>query len=277
MPGTVVLQSFRTTDVPPWLTASLRSVQAWSAARGFDYRFLDDAFFDFAPEWVKQRCAGNIYAVTDLCRLEWMLRTLDEGADRVVWADADVLVFDPDALVLDDAADHGFAEEWFLQMAADGSFLPTVGINNALMWFRRDGTILRAYRDLCIERLRALPDGPVPRTALGPALLDELAGRIALRRVGRVGLFTPAILRQVAEGGGYLTRACVDLPGEPPAAANLCHFMRNAQPPANRPGFDQLYNQATSQLLQSRGRVLRGDPAADPRDYRRHMRGGVPA
>ena len=41
---------------------------------------------------MRKRCADNIYAVTDICRLEWAKSKLAEGYARVVWADADVLV-----------------------------------------------------------------------------------------------------------------------------------------------------------------------------------------
>ena len=52
---TVVYQSYRTHDVPPWVEACLQSTRAWAASRGFQHRFLDDRFFDFCPRWYRQR------------------------------------------------------------------------------------------------------------------------------------------------------------------------------------------------------------------------------
>ena len=36
---TVVLQSFRTHDVPPWLARCMASVQAWARQEGWGYEF----------------------------------------------------------------------------------------------------------------------------------------------------------------------------------------------------------------------------------------------
>ena len=43
---TVVLQSFRTRDVPEWMRRCLASVEAWARHAGHDYKFVDDAIFD---------------------------------------------------------------------------------------------------------------------------------------------------------------------------------------------------------------------------------------
>ena len=43
---TVVFQSYKTEDVPPWIATCMDGVRQWSAAKGFDYRFMDDQFFD---------------------------------------------------------------------------------------------------------------------------------------------------------------------------------------------------------------------------------------
>jgi hypothetical protein len=40
----------------------------------------------------------------------------------------------------------------------------------------------------------------------------------------------------------------------PLGAANLCHFLRNATPPAHRQGFDTLYNRAVARMLNSEER-----------------------
>ena len=43
---TLVYQSFRTSDVPGWVTRCMKSVRGWAADRGFDYQFFDDRFFE---------------------------------------------------------------------------------------------------------------------------------------------------------------------------------------------------------------------------------------
>ncbi|MBL8382502.1 MAG: hypothetical protein JNM90_05475 [Burkholderiales bacterium] len=253
---TVVLQSFRTRDVPRWMDACMQSVRAWAAAQGWAYEFMDDDFFGLAPDWTRWRCKDNHYAVTDICRLVWATRALDAGYERAVWADADVLVFDPAALRLEPGRGHGFARELFLHVAPDGVTTPHHGLSNALMAFERGDDALPTYLELCYAVLRGLPPGPVPRTALGPKLLNALAAKRPLAVIERVGLFSQAILEQVAAGGGALTREYLARSPTRPAAANLCHFLRNLTPPPRRAVFDAQYDAAVARLLESAGAVL---------------------
>ena len=81
---TIVLQSFRTLDKPRWIARCLESVVEWARSSGFEYEYLNDDLFEMAPGWVRRRCAGNIYAVTDVCRLTWLRSKLDAGYDRVI-------------------------------------------------------------------------------------------------------------------------------------------------------------------------------------------------
>lgn len=266
-PITVVLQSFRTHDVPPWLPACLHSVRGWAQQQGWQWRFMDDAFFGLAPDWARQRCAGNLYALTDLCRLLWAERTLAEGAGCVVWADADVLVFEPQRLRWPAGQGHGFARELFLPVDGQGrTGPPQHGINNALMGFEAGDPVLADYRAACEQALRSAPAGPLPRTALGPALLAALGRARPLQVIEGVGLFTLAQMQAIAQGPGQadgqaLLAATLHHSHTAPAAANLCHFLRNATPPAQRPGFDALYGLAVQRLLAHGAAALGAGPA----------------
>lgn len=274
-PTTVVLQSFRTHDVPPWLQACLHSVRGWAQQQGWQWRFMDDAFFGLAPDWARQRCAGNVYALTDLCRLLWAERELAAGAQRVLWADADVLVFEPARLRWPAGQGHGFARELFLPVDGQGRpGAPQHGINNALMGFEAGDPVLADYRAACEQALRSAPAGPVPRTALGPALLAALGRERPLQVIEGVGLFTLAQMQALAQdpaqgavqgpahaAGQALLAATLRHSHTVPAAANLCHFLRNATPPAQRPGFDALYGRAVQRLLAQGAAALGAAPA----------------
>jgi hypothetical protein len=227
----------------------MQSVKAWSVSQGWDYAFMDDAFFDLAPLSVREKCGANIYAVTDVCRLVWAKKCLDEGYDRVVWADADMLVFAPRHLSLDALQGHGFAREIFLRIDGARQVTPIEGINNALMFFDQGDGTLAAYLKACHAALDAAPTGEVARTALGPALLVALGQSQALNRIEGVGLFTQAVMSGIATGQYALISALRKLHGQPLAAANLCHFLRNATPAQHRPGFDAMYTEAVSRLL----------------------------
>lgn len=232
------------------------SVQKWASAEGWAYERCDDSFFDMAPDWVRQRCAGNIYAVTDVCRLIWLRNQLDAGYERVIWADADILIFEPAHLDLSNCKGYAFSHEIFLRVFAGGRMSSVQGMNNALMVFEREQSMLDSYLDECLQTLHALPPGPVPRTELGPAMLMNLNRGHPLNMLNGIGLFTLAIMQQIANGGGPLTRECIRLSPAPLGAANLCHFLRNNTHVEDRPRFDALYNQAVSQLLDTAGDVM---------------------
>ena len=253
---TVVLQSYRTHDVPPWMAECMGSVRAWAQGQGWDYEFMDDRFFDLAPGWVKARCGNNLYAVTDLCRLLWLRDRLREGVERVVWADADLLVFAPEKLGLATGSGYGFAFELLLEPKPDGSMGTRGGANNALMVFERQQPVLDFYLFACEERLKHYGDGQVPRTALGPDLLVALSRVLPLPILHGVGLFDPLMMKEIRDGHGPRTSLFMAHSPRPLGAANLCHFARNAQEPGFRPLFDRVYGEAVDALLNSRGRVL---------------------
>ena len=253
---TIVLQSFRTTDIPYWLQSCLDSTKRWALASGWEYELLDDSFFDMAPGWIHERCKGNIYALTDVCRLQWLSDKLSAGYERVIWADADILVFAPQYLELSQCENYAFAGELFLQVFQDGRVKPVHGINNALMMFEQQQTILQTYLDTCIDRLQKLPAGVVPRTELGPSMLTEFNQDNPLNVIDGVGLFTLAIMQDIAVGNGNLCKEYKRHSSAPMGAANLCHFLRNNAPVNKRPKFDLLYDNAVNKLLTSKGEII---------------------
>ncbi len=245
-----VLQSFRTVDVPPWITRCMDSVRQWALSQGWDYLILDDRFLDLPPAWVRKRCASNLYAVTDVARLIWAEDVLSGNHERVIWVDADMLVFDPSGLArhVDEVHEHGFARELFLYVSGR-RIKPQWGLNNTLMVFDRHAPVLADYLRICLERLEGYRDGEVPRTAMGPMLLQHLDAAEHLHRIEGVGLFTPAMLEPFAAGRDALMHQYLSYCALLPAAANLCHFMRNATTASRRPAFDCMYTAAIERLM----------------------------
>ena len=88
----VVFQSFRTADVSPWQERCLRSVREWASSRGVEYRFVDDSFFERCPAWYREKVHADKLLMSDLARLIVARELHDEGFERVVWVDADLLV-----------------------------------------------------------------------------------------------------------------------------------------------------------------------------------------
>ena len=260
LPRTVVLQSFRTTDVPAWLADCMASVRTWAESQGWSYEFMDDRFFNFAPDWVKGRCATNIYAVTDVCRLVWLQERLSGGFERVIWVDADVVMFAPERLNLNLESGYGFAFELVLDVQPDGSLRPRRSANNAVMVFDNNQALLDFYLFACLELLKHYEDGQVPRTALGPDLIMGLTHVLPLQVLYGVGLLSMNMMKEIVDGHGTMLSTYMEHSPQLPGAANLCHFNRNAQEPKFRPTFDRVYSQAVRALLESRGGVLERFP-----------------
>ena len=248
---TIILQSFRTHDVPAWVHQSMRSVEDWARAEQWEYACTGDEFLALAPPDIQQCCAGHIYALTDVCRLVWLSQMLKSGYQRVIWADADLLVFDRARLHMPAPGSAAFAHELFLRVESDGRIRAVHSMNNALMVFEQGGMVLPRYLAVSLAKLRSAPPGPLPRTVIGPALLKAMNKRAPLNLIHGVGLFTFALMQQIAEGGGPLTEKYLQHAPAPLGAANLCHFMRNTVVPENRPQFDAVYDRAVEKLLEN--------------------------
>ena len=93
----------------------MTSIAHWASDQGWDYQLKGDEFFLFAPDWVHRRCTGNIYAVTDICRLQWMHDCLQAGYERAIWVDADVLVVAAQQINMGAHRGYAFAHELFIR------------------------------------------------------------------------------------------------------------------------------------------------------------------
>lgn len=143
---TVVLQTFRTDQVPSWMLTAMASVRRWASLRGYDYAFTDDAFFSYAPPWVHERSGEQIFPVTDVARLYYLKDYLAKGYERAVWIDADVLIFDQATFDIDVPSGYAFSRE--VMMGSDRSehiHFSRPSLNNAVMFFREGNPMLDFY------------------------------------------------------------------------------------------------------------------------------------
>lgn len=240
-----VLQSYRTSQVPAWINQTLASVRHWAALHGYHYVFTDDAFFDYAPAWVRQRCGTQLFPVTDIARLYYLQAFLDQGYQQVVWVDADVLVFAPHQLDIRQARCHAFSREVMLHRLPGGGIRAAApGLNNAVMVFGRGSPVLPLYRAAAERCLQQTPPGAITRTQIGPQLLQQLAATLPLARLNNIGLFTPALMQDLTQGSTRWWQACRQAHGYPLAAANLCHFVRHQANARQQQRLDHIYRQA---------------------------------
>jgi hypothetical protein len=218
---TLVYQSFRETNRPNWIDTCLQSVRAWTEAQGFDYRFFGDDFLDLVPDWYRQKADGRIPIVTDLARLLAAKEHLATGFERVIWLDADVLVFDADRLHIDVASEFAFGREVWVQKTAAGSLRAYRNVHNAVCVFVAGNSFLDFYIHACQSVLSRL-DGGVPPQIVGPKLLTSLHNSIGFDLIDAVGMFSPLVVGDILAGGGPALDLMVKRSEGPICAANLC-------------------------------------------------------
>lgn len=255
---TLIVQSYRNVDVAPWITRCLESVRAWAAASDYAYEFVDDRLFDFAPTWVRQRCGAQILPVTDIARLYLLRDRLRAGWDRVIWVDADVVVFAPDRFVFDDGMPYTLCRELWLYEEA-GDVKVTEWVNNAVVVMTPGQPLLDFWLFAAEEIVRTHPPGPIGKLLVGTWLLTDLARAMPLRVIDSVGLFSPPIIRDLARGGGPAARTWAQRFGHAVAAANLCASLQDREVGGARVDESELAR-AVEVLLKTRGAVLDARP-----------------
>ena len=262
MPGpakTVVIQSFRTHDVPQWIQDCIESVRAWAEQSGFSYKITGDEFLELPPAWYRRKSAQHITVVADLARLLLMRQCFLEGFDRTIWIDADVVVFNPDLLSIDPELSFGYSREVWVEQAQLEDVNISAKINNAACLFRNDrlaSAHLDEYIKACTSIVAGLPSVE-DHTEVGTRYLTTKDSQSPLPILKGFGLLSPAMIHALLlSDSGLLTRF-MKAQGSPIYAANLCNFFRTA-----RTGFaqipDSIYGAVVEQLIQNQGRVLNG-------------------
>ena len=251
---TLVIQSYRTRDVAAWISACLRSVQAWAAAAGYRYEFVDDRLFDYAPAWVRERCGRQLLPITDVARMYLLRERLAHGWDRVIWVDADVLVFAPERFNLDGDAPYALCQELWLRVDAAGDIQTQEKVNNAVMLLTRGQALLDFWIFAVEEILRAHAPHEIGPLTASTQFFTDLATIMPLRVLRNVGLLSPPVVRDLGEGGA-LAREWNRRFGHPIGAANLCASLQDRPTAGAVVGAAEM-QRAVDALLRTRGRIL---------------------
>ncbi len=245
MASTLVIQSHRQPLPQAWLRDCIDSVRDWAAASGFDYRWFGDELFAPVAAELLAKTRGQAVIATDLARLKWLQRGLGEGYRRVVWCDADFLIFQPRRFELPQN-DYALGREVWVQPGADGGLRAYVKVHNALLVFCRGNHFLDFYAETA-ERLLRLNQGGMPPQFIGPKLLTALHNIAICPVLESAGMLSPAVIRDLLAGGG----AALDLfrvrSRQLPAAANLSSSLAAAE------GFSEADMAALIELLLRQG------------------------
>ncbi len=203
---TLVIQSHKEPLPYEWLAVCLQSVRNWSAENNFEYRFLDDALFDWVPENIRTRFNQRNVVLSDLARLKVIQACLAEGYERVVWLDADTLVFRPEQFVLPVSGQlpegYMLGREVWVQSRPDNPNKLQVHkkVQNAFLLFDRRNHFLDFYADQA-ERMLSTAALSVPPQFIGPKLLTALHNIIRCPVMETVGMLSPEVIRDLLSEG----------------------------------------------------------------------------
>lgn len=244
---TVVFQSYRTHDVPPWIGRCLASVKQWALGHGHDYHFVGDEFLALAPDWYRAKAGTELCPVTDLARLLLAKQLLAHGYELAIWIDADVLVFDPAAMALSIPRGFAFTDEIWVYPGPTGTPVVERNVNNSLTLFARQNQHLDFFIDACYRIARARPQ--LGKCAVGTNFLSNLRRILPFPVVEIAATLSEPMLREIADGerATFLAAHGHELT-QPVVCANLCASLAH--------GDATVYERAVERLLATRGAVL---------------------
>lgn len=251
----IVYQSYSGPPPPPWLARCRATVEAWAADQGYDYDG-DNDLYAFVPDWYGEKAGPFINVVADLARLTMARHYLDQGYDRAIWLDADVVVFDPDRFRTDLAQSCLLCGEVWLDTDPNvdfgaGDLHCKRQVTNSLTMFAPDNTFLDAYIERCLAIVRDGPH-PAPRLSVSTHLLTSLAKTMTFPLVHDLALISPILMLGIAESDPTILDLYASYMAAPVRAANLCLSFRGKRD-KGIPVTDALFDRTIDKLLETQG------------------------
>jgi hypothetical protein len=217
---TAVYQSFRTENVPSWISACMTSVRRWADERGYVYRFFDDSFFDLVPPELRERASIHKCVLADYARLVAAKNILREGFDRAIWLDADALIFAPAAFEVPLSTGYAFCREVWLDRTVMGRPQFKLTVNNAISVFCRDEAIIDFYLDCARATLSSTKT--LDALSIGTDFLIRLRRAREFPLVTSMGIFGAEMAYRYMVNDGRFLRPYLNFQTSPIYAANLC-------------------------------------------------------
>jgi len=262
MHDTLIIQSQRQPLPHAWLATCIDSVKHWAQEQSFDYQFIGDEIFDALPPWVMGKTQTQKVIATDLARLKCLQQFLLTGYRRVVWLDADFLIFAPDDFQLPkpDKLPEKYAlgrEVWVQPKKSEQEppknkatkFKAYKKVHNAFLLFDAQFGQRNSFLDFYTthaERLLEQITGPMPPQFIGPKLLTALHNVVQCPVQENAGMLSPWVIKDILTGGGPALTMFRDKSPQPLVGANLCGSLANNNALPDR-AFEKLITQLLSQ------------------------------
>jgi len=189
-----------------------------------------DALFEPVDPTLRSKLAHSLPVLADLARL-YAAQTALETYDRVVWFDADTLLFAPDRLSIDIADSFALGEETWIEEDETGRLKPRRNLHNAVLVIRSGDPVL-PFLIRCTERIlvRIDPERIAPQI-VGPKLLGALNPMADFTVLQTVGALSPLVIRDIAKGRGNALNLFRRRSPAPLAGANLCASLIGVEAP----------------------------------------------
>jgi len=220
MPDTLVIQSHRSPLPYSWIARCLESVRKWAELNHYQYQFMGDELFDLLPEAFAEKRLQQPVMFSDLARLLCLKQALDDGCQRVVWLDADFLIFKPSTFVVPDEP-YAVGREVWVQHDKRGKLKIYKKVHNAFLAFCQGNHFLDFYIETA-TRLLSQNTGNVPPHFIGPKLLTALHNVASLPVMESAGMLSPLVIKDLIQGKGAALDQFVGASPQPIAGANLC-------------------------------------------------------
>jgi len=220
MPDTLVIQSHRTPLPYSWITPCLASVRNWAESNRYQYQFIGDELFDLLPEEFAEKRVHQPVIFSDLSRLLCAQQALQDGYQRVIWLDADFLIFNPSAFVVPNEP-YAVGREVWVQHDKHEKLKVYKKVHNAFLMFCQGNHFLGFYIDIA-TRLLSQSTGTIPPQFIGPKLLTALHNIASLPVMERAGMLSPLVIKDLIQGSGLALEQFTKNSPQPIAGANLC-------------------------------------------------------
>lgn len=226
---TLVLQSGPPGPQPQWLQRCICSVQDWAQAQHFDYEWLGDELFSFIPPALQTKLAQRRIIATDLARLGLLQHRLEQRrSSRVIWMDADFLIFAPQRFMLPEHMDMAVGREVWVDQTTTGHrqhLRAWTKVHNAFLMFTDLGGGRHPFLDhyhYSAQRLLKANHGGMPDQFIGPKLLTALHNVVQLPVLESAAMLSPCVGADILQGGGAALKLWLARSQQQPAAANIC-------------------------------------------------------
>lgn len=198
---TIVYQSVCPDQIPDWIQTCLESVRAWCNQQNYDYTLIGDEIFSLIPRWYWEKTCHQKVIATDLGRLLLAKQFLQNGYDRTIWLDADVLIFAPELLTIPITQEYAFGKEVWVQYK-NNQLKAYPKVHNAVSVFCQGNSFLDFYIHACQRIINNFQGTQMVPQLVGPKFLSLLHNTLQLPLIEEIAMLSPLVLQDIFNGGG---------------------------------------------------------------------------